>query len=150
MNIILDDAPKTNIPIEIKDYSSLLLCSFLYQPLFILNDGKFIENIVTDKTTDKHIILEFKEVYWSNGELLTAEDFMNTIFYILENKLYASNYLTFIEGVEEYLDEEININEIGIYIENSICIKNKYQGNYYKYLFSTIYFAPLKIKMDLY
>ncbi|HAZ6346061.1 TPA: hypothetical protein J8I61_002597, partial [Staphylococcus aureus] len=124
MNIILDDAPKTNIPIEIKDYSSLLLCSFLYQPLFILNDGKFIENIVTDKTTDKHIILEFKEVYWSNGELLTAEDFMNTIFYILENKLYASNYLTFIEGVEEYLDEEININEIGIYIEkNSICIK---------------------------
>ncbi|HAZ5613375.1 TPA: hypothetical protein PIL05_002762, partial [Staphylococcus aureus] len=122
MNIILDDAPKTNIPIEIKDYSSLLLCSFLYQPLFILNDGKFIENIVTDKTTDKHIILEFKEVYWSNGELLTAEDFMNTIFYILENKLYASNYLTFIEGVEEYLDEEININEIGIYIEkNSIC-----------------------------
>ncbi|HAR6789962.1 TPA: hypothetical protein J8D08_002714, partial [Staphylococcus aureus] len=111
MNIILDDAPKTNIPIEIKDYSSLLLCSFLYQPLFILNDGKFIENIVTDKTTDKHIILEFKEVYWSNGELLTAEDFMNTIFYILENKLYASNYLTFIEGVEEYLDEEININE---------------------------------------
>ncbi|HAZ5279004.1 TPA: hypothetical protein J8C35_002771, partial [Staphylococcus aureus] len=126
MNIILDDAPKTNIPIEIKDYSSLLLCSFLYQPLFILNDGKFIENIVTDKTTDKHIILEFKEVYWSNGELLTAEDFMNTIFYILENKLYASNYLTFIEGVEEYLDEEININEIGIYIEkNSICIKNK-------------------------
>ena len=117
MNIILDDAPKTNIPIEIKDYSSLLLCSFLYQPLFILNDGKFIENIVTDKTTDKHIILEFKEVYWSNGELLTAEDFMNTIFYILENKLYASNYLTFIEGVEEYLDEEININEIGIYIE---------------------------------
>ncbi|HDA6855532.1 TPA: hypothetical protein O5S13_002738, partial [Staphylococcus aureus] len=147
MNIILDDAPKTNIPIEIKDYSSLLLCSFLYQPLFILNDGKFIENIVTDKTTDKHIILEFKEVYWSNGELLTAEDFMNTIFYILENKLYASNYLTFIEGVEEYLDEEININEIGIYIEkNSICIKNKYQGNYYKYLFSTIYFAPLKIK----
>ncbi|HAR6687988.1 TPA: hypothetical protein I2B70_002659, partial [Staphylococcus aureus] len=123
MNIILDDAPKTNIPIEIKDYSSLLLCSFLYQPLFILNDGKFIENIVTDKTTDKHIILEFKEVYWSNGELLTAEDFMNTIFYILENKLYASNYLTFIEGVEEYLDEEININEIGIYIEkNSICI----------------------------
>ena len=75
---------------------------------------------------------------------------MNTIFYILENKLYASNYLTFIEGVEEYLDEEININEIGIYIEEFICIKNKYQGNYYKYLFSTIYFAPLKIKMDLY
>ena len=50
---------------------------------------------------------------------------MNTIFYILENKLYTSNYLTFIEGVEEYLDEEININEIGIYIEKEFYMYQK-------------------------
>ena len=146
MNIILDDMPKTNIPVEIKDYSSLLLCSFLYQPLFILKNGEFFENLIIDRSTKEIIILEFKEIYWSNGDLLKAIDFTNTLLYILKSKSFLSHYLTFIEGVEEYLDGESEIDEIAIQTcGNTIYIKNKYHTNYYKYLFSTIYLSPLKI-----
>ncbi|MEB7823340.1 hypothetical protein NGC65_13305 [Staphylococcus xylosus] len=147
MNIVLDDNPKTTVPSEVTDYSSLLLCSFLHQPLFLKKNGFFLENIVFDKSIEKEIILEFKELYWSNGELLVVEDFKNTLLYIIKSRSYLSNYLSFIEGVEEYLSDECILDDIGIYTKDkTLHIKSKVNSDYYKYVFSTIYFSPVKIE----
>lgn len=147
MKIILDDEPKTFVPLEVDDYSSLLLCCFLYQPLFIKSKSGFSENIIIDKSINKEVILEFKEVYWSDGSPLLPEDFKKTLLYILNSRSYLANYLSFIVGVEEYLNDDVKLNDIGIYTENkNIHIKTKTDDNYYKYVFSTIYFSPVKIK----
>ncbi|EIM5226239.1 hypothetical protein LNA57_002392, partial [Staphylococcus pseudintermedius] len=99
MKIIFDDAPKTIIPFEIDDYSSLLLCSLLYQPLFIKNNNSYEENMVIDKTNKDLICFSVKEIFWSNGLNCTVEDIRKTLLYIIQRKNNLASYLSFIEGV---------------------------------------------------
>ncbi|EGQ3653409.1 hypothetical protein [Staphylococcus pseudintermedius] len=146
MKIIFDDAPKTIIPFEIDDYSSLLLCSLLYQPLFIKNNNSYEENMVIDKTNKDLICFSVKEIFWSNGLNCTVEDIRKTLLYIIQRKNNLASYLSFIEGVEEYLEGLIDINHISIWCnKREIYIKSKIEGDYYKDIFSTIYFSPVYI-----
>ncbi|GEM_PF-4511958 len=146
MKIVLDDYPKNSIPFNVEDYSSALICSTLYEPLFIKKDNHFYENLVKDLSEYKQIILEFKEFYWSNGEKCTPKDFKDTLLYIIKNRLPLSQSLDFIEGVREYLDgEKDNLDDIAITVKNNrIYITSLIESAYYKHLFSTIYFVPVK------
>lgn len=146
MRIFLDDTPKESIPFKVRDYSSCLLCSALYEPLFLKINNKFIENLIIDNTQNKNIALTFKEFYWSNGERCTPEDLKKTLFYIIEHKLTLAQYLDFIEGVKDYLDGNIdNLGNIKISTNsNTLFIKSLIDNDYYKYIFSTIYFSPVK------
>lgn len=146
MKICLDDIPKEIIPFKVKDYSSCLLCSAMYEPLFLKINNKFIDNLIIDNTQDTCIALTFKEFYWSNGEMCTPEDLKRTLLYIIENKLFLAQYLDFIKGVKEYLDGyNNNLTNIKIFTDkNTIYIKSLINNDYYKHLFSTIYFSPVK------
>lgn len=146
MRIVLDDYPKNSIPFDVVDYSSALICSMLYEPLFIKKNDCFFENLVKDLSKCKQIVLDFKEFYWSNGEQCTPKDFKDTLFYIIKNRLPLSQSLDFIEGVRDYLDgEKDNLDDIGITVKNNrIYITSLIKSDYYKYLFSTIYFVPVK------
>jgi hypothetical protein len=151
MKIFLDDTPKESIPFKVSDYSSCLLCSAMYEPLFLKINNKFIDNLIIDNTQNENIALTFKEFYWSNGERCTPEDLKRTLLYIIENKLPLAQYIDFIEGVKDYLDgymedlKNIKISTNG----DTIYIKSLINSDYYKNIFSTIYFSPVKFMEGL-
>ncbi|MGG0205708.1 ABC transporter substrate-binding protein [Bacillus mycoides] len=146
MKIFLDDSPKESIPFKVRDYSSCLLCSAMYEPLFLKINNEFTENLIIDNTQNTNIALTFKEFYWSNGERCTPEDLKKTLFYIIENKLPLAQYIDFIEGVKDYLDGDIDdLKNIKISTNSdTIYIKSLTNSDYYKHVFSTIYFSPVK------
>lgn len=150
MIIYVDDEPKTSIPFLAEDYSSCLLCSCLYEPLFIKKSLNFEENLVIDETIDKEIKFTFKDFYWSDGQKVKPVELKNTLLYIIKNKLLKSQYLDFIEGVKEYLDgDTTSLENIKIMADdNSIYISSLLDSDQYKYVFSTIYFAPIRFENE--
>ena len=146
MIIYMDDEPKTAIPFLANDYSSSLLCSCLYEPLFISEGNKFTENLITDLSIGKNIKLLFKNFYWSDGTKVTPHDLKETLLYIIMNKIDKAWYLDFIEGVSDYLEGvSTDINNIKIFSDNDcLYIESLIADNQYKYIFSTIYFVPMR------
>ncbi|MFJ5965908.1 hypothetical protein [Bacillus sp. NPDC093026] len=148
MIVYVDDEPKTSIPFLAEDYSSCLLCSCLYEPLFIKKSLNFEENLVIDETVDKEIKFTFKDFYWSDGQKVKPVELKNTLLYIIKNKLPKSHYLDFIVGVKEYLDgDTTSLTNIKISSDdNSIYMTSLLDGDQYKYVFSTIYFSPIRFE----
>lgn len=146
MIIYMDDSPKTAIPFLANDYSSSLLCSCIYEPLFINMENEFLENLIVDLSDGKNVKLLFKKFYWSDGTRVTPHDLKKTLFYIIENKLDKAWYLDFIKGVTDYLEGvTTDLNNIKIFSDDTyLYIENLIVTDQYKFILSTIYFSPIR------
>lgn len=146
MIIYMDDSPKTAIPFLANDYSSSLLCSCIYEPLFINMENEFLENLIVDLSDGKNVKLLFKKFYWSDGTRVTPHDLKKTLFYIIENKLDKAWYLDFIKGVTDYLEGvTTDLNNIKIFSDDTyLYIENLMVTDQYKFILSTIYFSPIR------
>lgn len=144
MKIALDGIPLNSLPFESTEYNSLLCCSLLYEPLFHIKNNQFIENLIIDKSKNNLVIFKIKKFFWSNGEKIKPKDIANTLFYIIKNKPNIASYLDFIIGVPEYLEDKKDIKKIKInFDDNYIYIETARNDNYYKFVFSSIIFAPV-------
>lgn len=149
--ISLDEPPHSIEPFNVNDYSAKIVLGCIYEPLFFKSStGIYHSNMVTYEVKDNKIIFSTKKFFWSNGELLTALDIKNTLLYIIMNKTPFFNYLFFIHGVEDYI-ENGDMNNIGIHVINNetLQIDTLYEYDFMN-LFSTIQFAPIYIRQGKY
>lgn len=141
----VDDLPTAINPSECYDSNSKLLCSMMYKTIYSAKNGKFITDIICDKSSNNLIKFEFCEkIFWSDGTQLTAKDFFDTLKYLLTNKKECSYYLSFIKGVKEFLYHGGSINDIKIWFVDNTFYAEVDSLKFYKDVFSGINFAPLK------
>jgi len=143
-NFAIDDFPHTLNPTETFDYSSKLVVSLLYEPLFFCVDGDYRSNIIK-KTHYEDKILEFyfADWYWSNGEKVKPYNLYQTLVYILQYQPKLRSYLSFIKGVEDD-DNEMDIVNVGLsYDDKKIVFATKYEVMNYQQIFSIPQFSIL-------
>lgn len=142
----LDEFPLNLCEIEGIDHNAKFVLSFLYKSLFFKYNGHYISEGIEDYSDGKLLKFKFSEnSTWSDGSQLNAEDFYNTLKYIIFNKLGIASYLNFIVGVKEYLFNEGNFKNIHFWIDNNCFFAEVYTLSLYKEVFSSICFAPRKI-----
>lgn len=128
--IQIDDFPHSLITIQAEDFTSKTVLSSMYEPLFYEYKGSYKSDYVKDEYVDETatLYLNFTESYWSNGEQLKASHYYDTLIFILKSNSKYSSYLDFIVGVEEYLFDEISLNEVGIrLVGECLQINTKYK-----------------------
>ncbi|WP_324682665.1 hypothetical protein [Bibersteinia trehalosi] len=122
-NIILDSEFAECFPFLCKDFSSIVILSTMYEPLFNKVNGEY-NSYYIKKYSSRDGYLElvfFNDLRWSNGDYLTSTDVYNTLLYQIRNKTIFSCYLDFISGVSDYLyndGDESLINIIDVKNEN--------------------------------
>lgn len=145
--ILIDDFPHTLMPFECLDYSSKIVLGSMFEPIFYEENGIFKSNIVMEEVRDLQVCFIIKEFYWSNGIRFSAKDVQNTLLFIIGQNTKFSNYLNFIEGVNDYFDGICSLDDIGIMAigENRFVFNMRYRYDY-KSLFSAIQFSPMYIE----
>lgn len=142
----LDEFPLNIDELDGLDHNAKFVLSFLYKSLFFKYNGHYISEGIEDYSEGKLIKFKFsKNSTWSDGSQLNAEDFYNTLKYIIFNKLGIASYLNFIVGVKEYLIKGGNFKNIQFWIDNNYFFAKVYTLSLYKEVFSSICFAPRKI-----
>lgn len=147
MIFLIDESPGTLVPPELLDYNARFIARFLFEPLFYEEKDEYkAQPYIEDLSHDTSLILEVRDKYWSNGELLTVQDIYNCLKYIVQYKTPFATYLDFIVGVKEYLQGTGSLADVQISIQQNRIVASTLHLYSYKELFSTVEFAPFKTK----
>ena len=146
LTFFLDDYPQNLLnPREVMDHNAKLVTSFMYQPIFLREKGQIIPNGIIDESVNGKIRIKFGKSLWSDGSRVTANDFYNSLRYILVNNPLSS-YLNFIKGVSEYVKGNVSLDDIKMKVEGDYFCAEVYRSDLYKGVFSNINFSPKKFE----
>lgn len=133
----LDEIPKIMAPFDFIDHNLGLIYGLIFTPLFRRKKNKFYSEFIHDLSKDGYMKFEFKSSQM-------AQDFVTTILYILRKKSLFWSYLSFIDGVNDYMKGMCTLDDIRIKLEDNVVTAKVNDLSVYKDVFSTIQFAPLK------
>ncbi len=133
--LLVDTLPLSDNPFLSNDYNSLFVYSAIMDPLVLYNKkNKIICHAAKSFVyNDDKLCYQFclrNDLRFSNGELVTAKDYVDSINYIISNKCYA-----------KFLYENISKTE---YFENCLIIYLKQKDLTFLEKFSYYFISPYK------
>ena len=138
----LDDMPDFFMPIDGYDHNLIFIYSLIHKTIFNMKQNQFVSDVVDDLSLNGQLKLKFK----NNKYGIEAKDVYATLIYIIEhNSLYAS-YLSFIVGVKAFLRGNAPLSRVQLCYQDNVLEAKIYDDYEYKYVLSSIHFAPLKFQ----
>lgn len=138
----LDDMPDFFMPIDGYDHNLIFIYSLIHKTIFNMKQNQFVSDVVDDLSLNGQLKLKFK----NNKYGIEAKDVYATLIYIIEhNSLYAS-YLSFIVGVKAFLRGNAPLSRVQLWYQDNVLEAKMYDDYEYKYVLSSIHFAPLKFQ----
>lgn len=125
LKLCIDEPVLINNPYEILSYTDEIFIHSLFDGLVCYDERGKIVPLSCSKyrvvKKEKKLYFYFSGKKWSNGDLVTAEDFERMFKNIITNhQIYAcSELLTYIKKVESYYDGAVDIDSIGVSAKNS-------------------------------
>lgn len=151
--IPVETMPNSISPYTCSDYIEYIVCRATCMSLcYYDNDAKtYVPRNRKVKVSDDALVYDFyldEDLYWNNGELITAYDFVRGVYKVYESSKTCpiTNILYCVSNWAELMSGEVGFDEIGIkaYDDIRLHIELEYPVPYLYELLSTVYMVPFK------
>jgi oligopeptide transport system substrate-binding protein len=156
LKINIGDEPSSLDPARARDLRSITLVKMLFEGLTRVNKGDQIEMAVADRvdiSEDKRIYtFTLREVKWTSGEAVTAEDFVYAWKRALDPNTPADNafQLYAIKNAKEIKSGKVGVEELGAKVldEKTLQVELEQPTPYFLELASYPVYFPIKAQVD--
>ncbi|WP_181860289.1 peptide ABC transporter substrate-binding protein [Candidatus Similichlamydia laticola] len=144
--------PVETHPHFVRERHGVIIASHLYEGLFRLGKSdQVLPGLAEDFEVSEdrlHYRFHLRTSYWSNGEPLTAHDFVKSWKAVIEAEHYPSSqafYFNLIKGVEAFRSEKASWSDVGLRAEGDhiLCVSLKHPVSYFLQLLCIPIFYPV-------
>lgn len=149
LNFNIVSAPATIDPHIFRELISVQVMDSIYEGLIKIENGKYVGGLAKtyEKKGNKYIFTLRDNIYWSDGEKITIDDFIHSFRRAVDPKTAAryAQLLYPIKNAEAINEGKLSIKDLGVYKENNkLVIELQDDVPYFRYILSLPISFPVR------